>query len=233
MLEVQNISVHYGAVRALEEVSFTINSGEIVAVIGPNGAGKSTALKAVFGVAPVTAGDIRFGGESLLGLRPDQHVPMGISLVPEGRHLFPSMTVIENLEMGAFAMKGNNLKAEAEAMLTLFPTLKDKRRLKAGGLSTGEQQLLAMGRALMQKPRLLLADEPSLGLSPAYVETVFNKLLAIRAMGTSVLLVEQNARMALEIADRGYVFKVGGVFMEDTGKNLLASEAVEKAFLGG
>lgn len=233
MLEVQNIGVHYGAVRALEDVSFIVNPGEIVAIIGPNGAGKSTALKAVFGVAPVTAGDIRFGGKSLLGLRPDQHVPKGISLVPEGRHLFPSMTVLENLEIGAFASKGNNLRAEAEAMLALFPTLKDKRRLKAGGLSTGEQQLLAMGRALMQKPRLLLADEPSLGLSPAYVETVFDKLIAIREMGTSVLLVEQNARMALEIADRGYVFKIGGVFIDDTGKNLLASNAVKKAFLGG
>ncbi len=233
MLEVQNISVHYGAVRALEDVSFAVKPGEIVAIIGPNGAGKSTALKAVFGVLPVTTGDIRFCGVSLIGLRPDEHVPKGISLVPEGRHLFPSMTVLENLEMGAFACKSRNLKAEVDAMLALFPALKDKRHLKAGGLSTGEQQLLAMGRALMQKPRLLLADEPSLGLSPAYVETVFDKLVAIRGMGTSVLLVEQNARMALEIADRGYVFKIGGVFMEDTGKNLLESDKVKRAFLGG
>lgn len=233
MLEVQNISVHYGAVRALEDVSFAIKPGEIVAIIGPNGAGKSTALKAVFGVLPITAGDIRFCGESLMGLRPDEHVPKGISLVPEGRHLFPSMSVLENLEMGAFASKSRNLKAEVEAMLELFPALKDKQRLKAGGLSTGEQQLLAMGRALIQKPRLLLADEPSLGLSPAYVETVFDKLVVIRGMGTSVLLVEQNARMALEIADRGYVFKIGGIFMEDTGKNLLESDEVKRAFLGG
>jgi len=233
VLEVQNISVHYGAVRALEDVSFAIKPGEIVAIIGPNGAGKSTALKAVFGVLPITAGDIRFCGESLMGLRPDEHVPKGISLVPEGRHLFPSMSVLENLEMGAFASKSRNLKAEVEAMLELFPALKDKQRLKAGGLSTGEQQLLAMGRALIQKPRLLLADEPSLGLSPAYVETVFDKLVVIRGMGTSVLLVEQNARMALEIADRGYVFKIGGIFMEDTGKNLLESDEVKRAFLGG
>lgn len=234
MLEVKNISVNYGAVRALEDVSFTVKGGgEIVAIIGPNGAGKSTALKAIFGVAQVTAGDILFDGASIKGLRPDEHVPKGISLVPEGRHLFPSMTVLENLEMGAaFAGKGRNLKAEAEAMLALFPSLKDKRKLKAGGLSTGEQQLLALGRALMQKPRLLLADEPSLGLSPAYVETIFDKLLDIRKMGTSVLLVEQNARMALEIADRGYVFKIGGIFMEDTGPNLLASDQVKKAFLG-
>jgi len=233
VLEVQNISVHYGAVRALEDVSFAIKPGEIVAIIGPNGAGKSTALKAVFGVLPITAGDIRFCGESLMGLRPDEHVPKGISLVPEGRHLFPSMSVLENLEMGAFASKSRNLKAEVEAMLELFPALKDKQRLKAGGLSTGEQQLLAMGRALIQTPRLLLADEPSLGLSPAYVETVFDKLVVIRGMGTSVLLVEQNARMALEIADRGYVFKIGGIFMEDTGKNLLESDEVKRAFLGG
>lgn len=143
------------------------------------------------------------------------------------------MTVLENLEMGAaFAGKGHNLKAEAEAILALFPSLKDKQRLKTGGLSTGEQQLLAMARALMQKPRLLLADEPSLGLSPAYVETIFDKLMEINRMGTSVLLVEQNARMALDIADRGYVFKIGGIFMEDTGPNLLASDQVKKAFLG-
>lgn len=233
MLEARNISVNYGAVRALEDVSFSAKAGEIVAFIGPNGAGKSTALKAVFGFVPLVAGDILFNGESITGLRPDEHVPKGISLVPEGRHLFPSMSVLENLEMGGFTRKGCDLKAEAEAMLELFPTLKDKRKMRAGGLSTGEQQLLAMGRALMQKPKLLLADEPTQGLSPSYVDIIFDKFLEINRTGTSILLVEHNARMALEIAHRGYVFKIGGIFMEDTGQNLLESDEVKRVFLGG
>lgn len=232
LLETKNISVSYGAVKAIEDVSFNVNSNEIVAMIGPNGAGKSTALKAVFGLIETRKGDIIFEGATINGLRPDQHVLKGISLVPEGRHLFPSMTVIENLEMGAFLRKGNNSKSDMESILELLPALKDKRRQKAGVLSTGEQQLLAMGRALMQKPKLLLADEPSLGLSPSYVDTIFEKLIEINKTGTSILLVEQNARMALEIAHRGYVFKIGSIFMEDTGKNLLESEEVKKAFLG-
>ena len=233
LLEAKNISVYYGSVNALEGVSFKVNAGEIVAMIGPNGAGKSTALKAVFGMVDIKTGDISFNGESIKDLRPDEHVSRGISLVPEGRRLFSSMTVIENLEMGAFLREGNNGKADIENILELFPALKDKRKQKAGVLSTGEQQMLAMGRALMQKPKLLLADEPSLGLSPTYVDIIFEKLIEINKAGTSVLLVEQNARMALEIAHRGYVFKIGSIFMEDTGKNLLEDEEVEKAFLGG
>lgn len=233
MLEVKKISVYYGSVKAIEYVSVTVKSGEIVAMIGPNGAGKSTALKAVFGMVDIRAGEILFNGESIKGLRPDEHVTRGISLIPEGRKLFPSMTVIENFEMGAFVRKDNNGKADIENILELLPALKDKRRQKAGVLSTGEQQVLAMGRALMQKPKLLLADEPSLGLSPSYVDTIFEKLIEINKAGTSVLLVEQNARMALEIAHRGYVFKIGSIFMEDTGSNLLRSEEVKKAFLGG
>jgi branched-chain amino acid transport system ATP-binding protein len=233
LLKADNISVHYGSVKAIEDVSFKVNADEIVAMIGPNGAGKSTALKAIFGMVDIKSGDIFFNGESIKDLRPDEHVLKGISLLPEGRRLFPSMTVIENLEMGAFLRKGNNDKANIKNILELFPALKDKRKQKAGVLSTGEQQLLAMGRALMQKPKLLLADEPSLGLSPSYVDIIFEKLIEINKTGTGVLLVEQNARMALEIAHRGYVFKIGSIFMEDTGSNLLRSEEVKKAFLGG
>ena len=233
-LEAKNISVYYGQVRALEDVSFSVNSGEIVAMIGPNGAGKSTALKAVFGLVDLKAGgDIFFNGESIKGLRPDEHVIKGISLIPEGRRLFPSMTVIENLEMGAFSGNRGNIRAEIEHILEIFPLLKDKRSQKAGVLSTGEQQVLAMGRALMQKPKLLLADEPSLGLSPMYVDLIFEKLIEINKSGTSILLVEQNARMALEICHKGYVFKNGSIFIEDTGMKLLENEEVEKVFLGG
>jgi branched-chain amino acid transport system ATP-binding protein len=233
LLEAKNISVCYGAVKAIEDVSFNVDACEIVAMIGPNGAGKSTALKAVFGMVDLKSGDIYFDGENINNLRPDEHVPKGISHVPEGRRLFPSMTVMENLEMGAFLQKGNNTGAEIEKFLTLFPSLKERRRQKAGVLSTGEQQMLAMGRALMQKPRLLLADEPSLGLSPSYVDIIFEKLIEINKSGTSILLVEQNARMALEVAHRGYVFEIGRIFMEDTGGNLLKSEEVKRAFLGG
>ncbi len=233
LLNAKNISVYYSAVRALEDVSFNVNADEIVAMIGPNGAGKSTALKAVFGMVDVRSGDINFEGESIKRLRPDEHVSKGISLVPEGRRLFPSMTVIENLEMGAFLQKGNNTKAEVEKILNLFPALKKRITQKAGVLSTGEQQMLAMGRALIQKPKLLLADEPSMGLSPSYVDIIFEKLIEINKSGTSILLVEQNALMALEIAHRGYVFNIGNIFMEDTGQNLLNSEEVKKAFLGG
>lgn len=233
LLKADNISVYYGSVKAIENVSFTVNAGEIVAMIGPNGAGKSTALKAVFGMVDTRSGEILFNGESIKDLRPDEHVLKGISLLPEGRRLFSSMTVIENLEMGAFLREGNNGRADIENILELFPALKDKRKQKAGVLSTGEQQMLAMGRALMQKPKLLLADEPSLGLSPTYVAIIFEKLIEINKAGTSVLLVEQNARMALEIAHRGCVFKIGQILMEDTGANLLKSEEVKKAFLGG
>ena len=233
-LEAKNISVYYGQVRALEDVSFSVNSGEIVAMIGPNGAGKSTALKAVFGMVDLkTGGDIFFNGESIRGLRPDEHVTKGIALIPEGRRLFPSMTVIENLEMGAFSGNRGNIKTETEHIIEIFPLLKDKRSQKAGVLSTGEQQVLALGRALMQKPKLLLADEPSLGLSPMYVDLIFEKLIEINKSGTSILLVEQNARMALEICHRGYVFKNGNIFLEDRGRKLLENEEVERVFLGG
>lgn len=219
--------------RAIEDVSFFVKPGEIVAMIGPNGAGKSTALKAVFGIVPLKTGDILFNGESIKGLRPDEHVLKGIALVPEGRRIFPSMSVAENLDMGAFQRRNVSVEAEIDYVLDLLPALKDKRKVAAGVLSTGEQQLLAIGRALMQKPKLLLADETSLGLSPAYVDIIFEKLIEINRMGTSILLVEQNARRALEIAHRGYVFNIGSILLEDLCENLLKSEEVKKAFLGG
>ena len=232
LLEANDISVFYDSVRAIENVSFRVDAGEIVAMIGPNGAGKSTALKAIFGLVKLRTGDILFQAESIKGLRPDELVPKGISLVPDGRRLFSSMTVLENLEMGAFLRKDKNIKDDIEKIFGLFPALKSRIKQKAGTLSTGEQQMLAFGRALMQRPKLLLADEPSVGLSPDSVDTIFENFLEINKSGTSILLVEQNARMALEIAHRGYVFKIGTIFLEGTGKKLLENEDVKKAFWG-
>lgn len=239
LLEVKNLTARYGAVMALKDVSFEVSEGEIVAMIGPNGAGKSTALNSVSGVLRATdgsidAGEILFEGRSIKGLRTDQLVAEGISLVPEGRRLFPTMTVLENLQMGAYRRNDKvAVSQEVDIALSLFPQFKGRLKQKAGTLSTGEQQMLAMGRALMLKPKLLLADEPSLGLSPNYLELVFDKLVEINKNGTSILLVEQNASEALEIAHRGYVFSIGEIVLEDTGKNLLRDEKVKKSFLGG
>jgi branched-chain amino acid transport system ATP-binding protein len=235
LLEAKDLTVYYGAVKALERVSFRVADGEIVAMIGPNGAGKSTALKAVCGLVKPLAGEILFQGERINGQQPHELVQRGLSLVPEGRRLFPTMTVLENLEMGAFIKKNNGaiLKRDLDRVFALFPHLKEVASQRSGTLSTGEQQMLAMGRALMLNPKLLLADEPSLGLSPNYVDLIFDKLAEINKNGTSVLLVEQNAQMALEIAHRAYVFKIGEIVLEDTGKNLLENDSVKKAFLGG
>lgn len=233
LLEVKDLTVYYGTIKALGNVSFGIDKGEIVAMIGPNGAGKSTALKAVVGMVEPRKGDIIFEGESIRGYKPYSLVRKGISLVPENRRIFTTMSVLENLEMGAYTRKDRKAtKDDIESVFDLFPTLAERRKQRAGTLSTGEQQMLAMGRALMLKPKLLLADEPSLGLSPSYVDLIFDKIQQINEDGTSILLVEQNARMALEYADRGYVFKIGDIFLGDTGENLLKSEQVRKAFLG-
>jgi len=239
LLEAKNLTVCYGMVKALENISFRVNEGEIVAMIGPNGAGKSTALKAVSGILEVMdghikSGEILFEGKSIIGLRTDQLVQKGISLVPEGRRVFPTMTVLENLEMGAYTRNDKNtIRRDIDKILYIFPQLKERTKQKAGTLSSGEQQMLAIGRALMLKPKLLLADEPSLGLSPNFVDLIFDKLIEINRNGTSVLIVEQNASMALEIAHRGYVFKIGEIVLEDSGKNLLTNEEVKKAYLGG
>ena len=238
LLEVKNLTVRYGAVIALKDVSFEVNEGEIVAMIGPNGAGKSTALRVVSGLLGATDGtiedgEILFAGRSIKGLRTDELVAEGISLVPENRRVFAGMTVLENLQMGAYSRSDMaSVNRDIDMALSLFPQLKERLRQKAGTLSTGEQQMLAMGRALMLKPKLLLADEPSLGLSPNFMELVFDKLVEINKAGTSILLVEQNASEALEIAHRAYVFSIGEIVLKDTGQNLLHNEEVRKAFLG-
>jgi len=238
LLEVNNLSARYGPVTALTNTSFGVKAGEIVAMIGPNGAGKSTALRAVSGMleamdGTIEAGEILFEDKSIRGLKTHELVGRGVVLVPEGRHVFPSMTVLENLQMGAYTSKnGADTAADIDAVLTLFSPLRARTRQKAGTLSTGEQQMLAIGRALMLKPKLLLADEPSLGLSPNYLGLIFDKLKEINARGTSILLVEQNASEALEIAHRAYVFSIGQIVLSDTGRNLLRSDEVKKSFLG-
>ncbi len=239
LLEVNNLTVYYGAVKAIEDVSFRVNSGEIVAMIGPNGAGKSTSLHAVSGLldsfgGQVKSGDMLFDETPIGGLRTDQLVELGIALVPEGRRVFSTMTVLENLEMGGYTQLDKGaVRNDIEKVLDLFPQLKDRTRQKAGTLSTGEQQMLAFGRALMLRPKLLLADEPSLGLSPNFVDLVFDKLIEINKSGTSILLVEQNARMALEVAQRAYVFEIGSIVLEGSGKSLAQNPDIKRTFLGG
>ena len=233
LLEVKNLTVYYDSVLALNDITLNIIEGEIVAMIGPNGAGKSTALKTVCGLLTPTSGQVIFQGENINGVQPYSLVKKGLSLVPEGRRLFSTMSVLENLEMGAFTKTNHNsIKKELQKIYSLFPILHERRKQQAGTLSSGEQQILAMARALMLKPKLLLLDEPSLGLSPNYVDVVFDKISEINKQGTSILLVEQNARMALEIAHRGYVFKIGEIAMADDAQNLLENDEVKKAFLG-
>ena len=240
ILQVKNLTVYYDTVLALDTVSLNVTEGEIVAMIGPNGAGKSTALKAICGLLNPHSGEILFQGEKINGKQPYQLVEKGLCLVPEGRRVFTSMTVLENLEMGAFlvdklkssGVTSSIIKERVENVFSLFPILEKRKKQKAGTLSSGEQQMLAVGRALMLKPKLLLLDEPSLGLSPNFVEIVFDKIKEINKDRTTILLVEQNARMALEYADRGYVFEIGKIAFEDKAKNLLENEEVRKAFLG-
>jgi len=233
LLEVKNITVYYDNVLALEDVSIQVSKGEIVAMIGPNGAGKSTALKTICGLLKPQSGEVFFQGENIDGQQPFQLVKKGMGLVPEGRRLFSSMTVLENLEMGAY-LKGNkkNFQADIDKIFILFPVLKERQKQKAGTLSSGEQQMLAIGRALMLNPKLLLLDEPSLGLSPNYIYTVFERIREINKDGTAILLVEQNVQMALKYADKGYVFEIGKIAFEDTVKNLLRDDKVRKLFLG-
>jgi branched-chain amino acid transport system ATP-binding protein len=233
-LEVRDLTVYYDTVLALDTISLNINEGEIVAMIGPNGAGKSTALKTICGLLKPKSGKVLFKGENINGKQPYQLVGKGMCLVPEGRRVFSSMTVLENLEMGAFTRKDKKTKKEdIEKIYSLFPVLKERYKQKSGTLSSGEQQMLAIGRALMLKPELLLLDEPSLGLSPNYVDTVFEKIKEINSEGITILLVEQNARMALEYSDRGYVFEIGKIAFEDDSKKLLNDDEIKKSFLGG
>ncbi len=233
LLEVDNIETYYGNIKALKGVSLNVNEGEIVTLIGSNGAGKTTTLRTISAVLRPRNGQVRLSGNRIDMLAPDKLVEMGIAHSPEGRRIFSRMSVRENLEMGAYARKDRaNILTDMERVLTLFPRLRERLTQQGGTLSGGEQQMLAMGRALMSKPRILLLDEPSMGLSPILVETIFNIIRELNSTGSTILLVEQNALLALEVAHRGYVIETGQIVLEDTGANLLKSEQVRMAYLG-
>ncbi len=234
LLEVKDLSVSFGVIKAVKGISFTINEGEIVTLIGANGAGKTTTMNAITGVVKSQSGDIVFNGSSITNSNPADIVKKGISMSPEGRQVFPQMTVRENLELGAYTVKDKEVtKNGIRNAYELFPILKERAFQQAGTLSGGEQQMLAVARALMVNPKLLLLDEPSLGLAPLIVQNIFNLILKIRDMGTTVLLVEQNARMALSISDRGYVLETGKIVLDGTGKELMNNPKVIDAYLGG
>lgn len=234
MLKVEGINVYYGNIQALREVSLEINQGEIVTLIGANGAGKSTLLKTISGLLKPKKGQIVYEGQQIAGKAAQTIVKMGISHVPEGRRVFSNMTVEENLELGAFLRKDKGaIREDFEKVYELFPRLKERHKQLAGTLSGGEQQMLAMGRALMARPRLLVLDEPSMGLAPLLVKTIFRIIEEINASGTTVLLVEQNANMALSIATRAYVLETGRIVLAGTAEDLNASEQVKMAYLGG
>ena len=234
MLEIKDIHVYYGAIHAIKGVSLTVRQGEIVTLIGSNGAGKSTTLRTVSGLLKPKEGDILFEGESIAGRPAQSIVKLGISQVPEGRRIFANMTVMENLELGAFTRDDSDgIEADMKMVFERFPRLLERKEQAAGTLSGGEQQMLAMGRALMSRPRLLLLDEPSMGLAPLLIREIFNIIVDINKTGTTVLLVEQNANMALSIAHRAYVLETGRIALSGEAKELAASEEVRKAYLGG
>ena len=233
ILKVDDINVYYGAIHAIKGVSFEVNEGEVVTLIGANGAGKSTILKTVAGLLSSRTGSVQFMGKSLGGIPAHKIVPMGLALVPEGRQIFLQMTVEENLQMGAFTRPASEYDESIADVYQRFPRLKERQNQIAGTLSGGEQQMLAMGRALMSKPSLLMLDEPSMGLAPLLVEQIFDIIKELHRAGTTILLVEQNAQMALSVADRGYVLETGKIVATGTGAELLEDEAVKKAYLGG
>ena len=234
MLEISRLDVYYGVIRALHGISLTVSKGEIVTLIGANGAGKSTTLLAVSGLLRPLAGEVVFEGEDITDMPPHRRVELGIVQVPEGRRVFAEMSVMENLELGAYTRKDKaGIRQDLERVFALFPILAERRKQAAGTLSGGQQQMLAIGRALMARPRLLLMDEPSLGLAPLLVKEIFQTIAEIRSQGVTVLLVEQNAHMALSIADRGYVLETGRITLSGPAKELLANEDVKKAYLGG
>lgn len=233
LLEVKNLDVHYGAIHALQGIDLAVEEGTIVALLGANGAGKTTTLRAVSGLMKPTGGSITFDGKPLAGIPPHRMVSMGISHVPEGRGIFPEQTVEENLQLGAYTRSDRDgIKKDRERALDLFPRIRERLQQRAGTLSGGEQQMLAIGRALLARPRLLLLDEPSLGLAPQIVLTIFSIIREINESGTTILLVEQNAHMALQTANRGYVLEAGRMVMADTAAALAASGEVRKAYLG-
>lgn len=231
MLEVKDLQVHYGAVRALNGISLTVNDGEIVSLIGANGAGKTTTLRTITGLEKAAAGSIVFDGVDLRKTEPSKIITHKLAHVPEGRHIFPQMTVVENLEMGAFA-DPTDMDKTMEDVFQRFPRLRERRGQLAGTLSGGEQQMLAVGRALMSKPKMILMDEPSMGLSPLLVKEIFAIIQEVHAQGITVLLVEQNARMALSISDRAYVLETGNITIEGPAADLLQDPRVKKAYLG-
>ena len=233
MLRVNDINVYYGAIHAIKGISFEVNEGEIVTLIGANGAGKSTTLQTISGLLHSKTGSITFQEENLMSLPAHRVVSKGLAQVPEGRRVFLQMTVEENLEMGAFTQANSTIAPGLERVYAQFPRLKERRRQIAGTLSGGEQQMLAMGRALMSNPTLLMLDEPSMGLAPILVEQIFEIIQNLHKAGTTILLVEQNAQMALSVADRGYVLETGKITASGSGKELLNDDAVRKAYLGG
>ena len=233
MLKVNDINVYYGAIHAIKNISFEVNDGEIVTLIGANGAGKTTTLQTISGLLHTRTGSIEFMGKNIVGVPPHKVVAHGLAQVPEGRRVFLQMTVEENLQMGAFTRPNSEIDPGIADVYERFPRLKERRKQIAGTLSGGEQQMLAMGRALMSKPKLLMLDEPSMGLAPILVEQIFDIIRELNHAGVTILLVEQNARMALSIAHRGYVLETGKIVATGTGAELLEDEAVKKAYLGG
>ncbi|MDI9569606.1 MAG: ABC transporter ATP-binding protein [Pseudomonadota bacterium] len=234
MLELIDVQTYYGNIQALKDITIAVEEGEIITLIGANGAGKSTTLMSISGIVPPRAGEILFMGRRIDGVRPNDIVALGISQVPEGRRIFPYLTVTENLDMGAFLRKDKaGVRKDMEHVFELFPILAERRNQPGGTLSGGEQQMLAISRALMARPRLLLLDEPSLGLAPIYVRLIFDIIRRInREDGTTIFLVEQNANMALKVAHRGYVMETGRIVMADTAENLRNDEGVKRAYLG-
>ncbi|BBD08791.1 ABC transporter [Desulfovibrio ferrophilus] len=233
ILELNNVVTCYGRIQALKGISLKVYAGEIVSIIGANGAGKSTTLMTICNITPCESGEVLYKGQPIQGKAPDLLPPMGLCQVPEGRRIFPRLSVLENLEMGAFFRKDKDeIKRDLEYVLDLFPVLRERRRQKGGTLSGGEQQMLAMARALMSRPEVLLLDEPSLGLAPLIVRQIFSIVERISKEGMTILLVEQNANLALKIASRGYVLETGKVIMEDDAASLLQNEDIKKAYLG-
>lgn len=233
MLEIRNLSVHYGGIHALQGINIDVPEGKIVTLIGANGAGKSTTLRSIVGLVKASGGTVSWNGMNLLGMQTKDIVAKGVVLVPEGRRIFPNLTVDENLQLGAYARNDKPaILSDKEEIFKLFPRLKERISQKAGTLSGGEQQMLAVGRAMMTKPKLLMMDEPSLGLAPLVVKMIFEIIKTINKEGTTVLLIEQNAKAALEVADYGYVLETGRIILEGKGKELLADDRVRKAYLG-
>jgi branched-chain amino acid transport system ATP-binding protein len=234
MLKVDDLSVHYGVIQAVKNVSFEVNEGEVVSLIGANGAGKTSILRTISGLVRPSGGKIEFLGQEIQKAPARKIVASGLSQVPEGRHVFSGLTVMENLEMGAFLHKDRDENQKnLKKVFDRFPRLEERKNQDAATLSGGEQQMLAMGRALMSKPKLLLLDEPSMGLAPIFIQEIFDIIQDIQKQGTTVLLIEQNAKKALSIADRGYVLETGKIVLSGTGQDLLESDEVRKAYLGG